>query len=216
MDKKIIKRVNISEKIKKSLVEERQRKLTMSLSELEDIRDDNYFVERYFLTCSKLLEEGYSLDEIEGTGIKDKLNNIDWKGALSDAAVNSGKEYAIRFILTQVFSANPSFATFLAGTLADINPLNLIRIFKGPSECNSGFPQIIDALLEQLVRYIAAGATGVDRNSYDLNPLRNLGQGGNTAIRDVASTVAGNMFGDIIRESDIGEKITKRFCEFIH
>ena len=119
MDKKIIKRVNISEKIKKSLVEERQRKLTMSLSELEDIRDDNYFVERYFLTCSKLLEEGYSLDEIEGTGIKDKLNNIDWKGALSDAAVNSGKEYAIRFILTQVFSASPSFATFLAGTITD-------------------------------------------------------------------------------------------------
>jgi len=100
----------------------------------------------------------------------------------------------------------------LAGTLADINPLNLIRIFKGPTECNSGFPQIVDALLEQLVRYIAAGATGVDRNSYDLDPTKS----GNTAIRDVASTVAGNMFGDIIRESDIGKKITKRFCEFIH
>jgi len=198
--------------IKETLVEERQRKLTMSLSELEDIRDDNYFVERYFLTCSKLLEEGYSLDEIEGTGLKDKLNQIDWKGALSDAAVNSGKEYAIRFILTQVFSASPSFATFLAGTLADINPLNLIRIFKGPGECNSGFPEIANALLEQLVRYIAAGATGVDRNSYDLDPTKS----GNTAIRDVASTVAGNMFGDIIRESDIGKKITKRFCEFIH
>ena len=208
--------MSLKSEIKKTLVEERQRKLTMSLSELEDIRDDNYFVERYFLTCSKLLEEGYSLDEIEGTGLKDKLNQIDWKGALSDAAVNSGKEYAIRFILTQVFSASPSFATFLAGTLADINPLNLIRIFKGPGECNSGFPEIVDALLEQLVRYIAAGATGVDRNSYDLNPFGNLGRGGNTAIRDVASTMAGNMFGDVIRDSDIGEKITKRFCEFIH
>jgi len=210
--------VNIREKIKRSLVEERQRKLTTSLSELEDIKDDNYFVERYFLTCSKLLEEGYSLDEIEGTGmnLKDKLNQLDWKRALSNAAINSGKEYAIRFILTKVFSAGPSTATFLAGTLADINPLNLIRIFKGPGECNSGFPEIVNALLEQLVRYIAAGATGVDRNSYDLNPLGNLGRGGNTAIRDVASTIAGNMFGDVIRDSDIGEKITKRFCEFIH
>ena len=208
--------MSLKSEIKKNLVEERQRKLTTSLSELEDIRDDNYFVEKYFLTCSKLLEEGYSLEEIESTGIKDKLNSIDWKGALSDAAVNSGKEYAIRFILTQVFSVGPNAATFLSRTLADMNPLNLIKIFKGPSECNSGFPEIVDTLLEQVVRYLAAGATGIDSNTYDLNPIRNLGQGGNTAIRDVVSTTAGNLFGEIIKESDLGEKISKRFCEFIH
>lgn len=210
--------MSLKSEIKKTLVEERQRKLTMSLSELEDIRDDNYFVERYFLTCSKLLEEGYSLEEIkeQETGIKDKLNQIDWKGTLSSGVMNSAKEYAIRFFLTNIFNVGPKAATFLSRVLADIHPLKLLKIFKGPEECNQGLPSLVDTLLEQVVRYLAAGATGINQNSYDLSPLKNLGQGGNTAVRDVSTTIFGNMFGEVIKDSDIGERISKKFCEYIH
>ncbi len=216
--KLFIKEINMSLKteIKKTILEERKTKLNASLSELEDIRDDSFFVEKYFSTCSKLLEEGYSLDEIESGEITKRLHGIDWKKALSDASMNTAKEYAIRFILTNIFSLGPNAATFFSRVLADYNPLGIIKVFKGASECNSEFPKIVDALLEALVRYVAGGALNINPNSYDLNPLRDLGQGGNTAVRDVVSTTAGNMFGEIIKSSDISEKISQRFCQFIH
>ena len=45
---------------------------------------------------------------------------------------------------------------------------------------------------------------GVDRNDYGLN------------LGGIASGYAGNMFGEVIRDSNMGETIADKLCKFIH
>lgn len=201
--------MELKKQIKETLLEERKRKLNESFNELNDIRDENFIVERYFQISSKLLNEGYSIEEIENLGVKEKLGGIDWSSALKQGAMSAAKEYAINFILNTVFGASPKFSSIASRILADLNPLDIIRIFKDESSCNQSFPNISDALLEAVVRYIGAGELNVNSSSYKLNPL----DGG---IKDMTTTYAGNLFGELIRESDISEKISSKFCKMIH
>ena len=70
--------------------------------------------------------------------------------------------------------------------------------------CQSNMPKIVDALLEALSRYIASDVAGTNRNSYGLN------------VADITQTSAGNIFGEIIRDSNVGETISNKFCSIIH
>ena len=68
--------------IKETLLEERERKLYSSYEELNDIRDKEYFLERYFVITSNLLNEGYSIEEVESV-----INELD--NPLSDVDISS-------------------------------------------------------------------------------------------------------------------------------
>jgi hypothetical protein len=201
--------MELKKQIKETLLEERKRKLNESFIELDDIRDDRYLVEKYFLICSKLLNEGYTINEIESLGVKEKMGSIDWSSAMKEGAISAAKEYAINFILNSVFGASPKFSAIASRILADLNPLDIIRVFKDESTCNQSFPKISDALLEAIVRYLGAGEFNVDSSSYKINPF----SGG---IKDMATTYTGNIFGELIRSSDISEKISTKFCKLIH
>jgi len=122
--------MNLKSQIKQTLLEERQRKLEESFVELYDINDKNYLVERYFTISMRLLEEGYTIEEIETSDLTNGLNNINWKETIGQSALSAVKEYAIRFILKEVFGANSGFATTAAQILEGLNPLDLIRPFK--------------------------------------------------------------------------------------
>jgi len=58
--------------------------------------------------------------------------------------------------------------------------------------------------LEALVRYVGGKELGVDRNDYGIN------------YKGIATAVGGNLFGELIQQSDISEKISNKFCKMIH
>ena len=190
-------------KIRETLLEERKRKLQESFNELETIEDDNFLIERYLSIYANLLEEGYSINEIED--IKTQLNKVDWKKAMGDGAITIAKEYAIRYVVKEVFGANPGFATTAAQVLSRINPLDLLKPFKDEQSCNKYFPQISDALIIALLRYIGSEQIGSDRNDYGL-----------TSGKGLTTSLVGNLFGEIVEQSNISETISSKFCKMIH
>ncbi len=191
------------------LLEERKKRLDEAYVELDDIRDGDYLIERYLHITTDLVNEGYDIDEIEIPDsvknlVPDSIKNSDIKGALTDAAATSAKEYIIRFVLKEIFGAGPGFSTFAAQLFADWNPLDLLRIFKNLEECNKAFPALSDRLITMLVRYIASNEVGGDRNDYSIG------------FKGIGSTYLGNLFGEVVKESNISEQVADKFCKFIH
>ena len=193
--------------INETLLEERERKLHSSYDELNDIRDKEYFLERYFFITSNLLNEGYSIEEVESAiqGVENPLSNVDIGGNLLSAGGSQIKEYVINILLTYVFGGkNQGIITTISVVFADYDVRDILLPFKDMSNCSTHMPKMIDSVLEALSRYIAGSTIGVDRNNYGLD------------LGGIASGYAGNMFGEVIRDSNMGETIADKLCKFIH
>lgn len=204
--------MELKTKIKGVLLEERKRKLEESFFILSEIRDKEYFAVKYISTMTKLVNEGYSPEEITkylNEEFKmptdfEGLKNLDWKGLMGDTLLSGAKEYIINFVLTEVFGVSRGIAATASQVFADYSPLDLLKPFKDATACTSHMPRLIDALLEALTRYVASDITGVDRTNYGLN------------VQGVATTSAGNLFGEVIRDSNISETISGKLCQIIH
>jgi len=193
--------------IKETLLEERERKLYSSYEELNDIRDKEYFLERYFVITSNLLNEGYSIEEVESVvnELDNPLSDVDISSNIISAGGSQLKEYAINILLTFVFGGkNQGMISTISVVFADYDIRDILKPFKDESNCISHMPKMVDSILEALSRYIAGSAVGVDRNDYGLN------------LSGLASGYAGNMFGEVIKDSNIGETISDKICKFIH
>jgi hypothetical protein len=193
--------------IKETLLEERERKLYSSFDELNDIRDKEYFLERYFIITSNLLNEGYSFEEVESAmnEIENPLSNVDIGSNIMSAGGSQLKEYAINILLTFVFGGkNQGMISTISVVFADYDIRDILKPFKDEPNCMSHMPKMVDSILEALSRYVAGSTVGVDRNDYGLN------------LSGLASGYAGNMFGEVIKDSNIGETISDKICKFIH
>jgi hypothetical protein len=195
--------------VSNALIEQRVSRLNEAYVELDDIRDNDFLIERYLVITTDLVNEGFDIDEIEIPDavknlVPDSISNSDVKGAITDAAATSAKEFIIRFVLKEIFGAGAGFSTFAAQLFADWNPLDLLRIFKNIDECNKSFPNLADRLLTMLVRYIASNKVGGDSNDYSLS------------FKGIGSTYLGNLFGEVIKDSDVSERISDKFCKMIH
>lgn len=193
--------------IKETLIEERERKLHSSYNELNDIRDKEYFLERYFIITSNLLNEGYSFEEVESVinEIDNPLSDVDLSGNLLSAGGSQLKEYAINILLTFIFGGkNQGMISTISVVFADYDIRDILKPFKDEPNCMSHMPKMVDGILEALSRYIAGSAVGVDRDNYGFN------------LPGLASGYAGNMFGEVIKDSNIGETISDKICKFIH
>ena len=200
--------MELRNQIKETILVERTRKLNESFDVLCDIRDNNYVVETYLKICSDLLQEGYTIDEIESVDLKDKIGDTDMSSMMKSGIVSAGKEYAIRFLLTTIFGDNKKVNTIASKILADLNPLDILKIFKDNQSCNQFFPKLSDALLEVIVREVGSDVFNVNSDSYSLNPFK----GG---FGDILTNYAGNLSGEMIRKTDISEKIASKFCKLI-
>lgn len=189
--------------VSKTLIEERSKKLNDSLLVLENIEDQNKLIENFLVISSKLIEEGYTLQEIESSDIYKQLNNVNWSGVLGDSILNTAKEFIIKFVLQEVLGANATFSRMFAQFMANVNPIDLLKPFKDEANCVQHFPQIVDGILIVMFRSIAAGEFGVDSNSYSI-------------VKGGLSAIAGNMLGQVIKESDISEKVSGMFCKTVH
>ena len=190
--------------IKSNLLEERKRKLNESLSSLSGITDKNTLLEKYLITTSNLMNDGYTIEEIEASDIYNKMNSIDWKGVVGDSILNTAKEYIIKYVMQEVLGANATFSRMFAQFMANVNPLDLLKPVKDEQSCIQSFPQIADGILIVMFRSIAAGEIGADSNSYQIG------------LKDSLSAIAGNMVGQAIKESNISEKVSDIFCKTIH
>jgi hypothetical protein len=205
--------MELKTKIKETLLEERKRKLEESFSILEDVRDYDFFTVNYVSITTKLLDEGYTPNEIINHLNEADLNiptsgedlkNLDWKGLMGDTMISGLKEYAIEYILSNVFGVNKGLSITAAQVFADYNPLDLLKPFKNAEMCNSHMPKLVNSLLEALVRYLASEATGTDRSNYGFN------------VQGVATTASGNLFGEVLRSTNVGNAISDKICQMIH
>jgi hypothetical protein len=65
-------------------------------------------------------------------------------------------------------------------------------------------PKLVNSLLEALIRYLASEATGTDRNNYGFN------------VQGIATSTSGNLFGEVLRSTNVGNAISDKICQMIH
>ena len=195
--------MELKQRIKETILEERKLKIENSLNELKDIRDDSYRNQRLLEITIKLINEGYDINEID---LKSQLDKVDWKSVLTDSTLSGVREYIIQYVIKEIFGTNSDISTTVAQFLADYSPLDLLKPFKNHETCMStnGMPKLIDALLEVIVRKLGSKVSGVDSNDYGIN------------LKSVGTTLTGNLFGEAIRQSNISEIISEKFCKLIH
>jgi len=186
-------KINIDEIVSKKLNMTREKRLQEAFIPLSDIKEKDQFLKKYIIVASNLIEEGYTLDEIENP--LNKLN-VDWGGMFKESLWSEAKEYAIKWLL-EAFGVREDIAKQLGIVLADMNPLDIIRIFKNPQMCQTHMPHISDAIVEALVRYYG-------------------GKSINAGTDNAATSLVGNIVGESIKKSNIGETISNITCKIIH
>ncbi len=206
--------MDINKIVREELIKKGNHHIVESLIELNDIQDDNFFFINYIHKSSKLLDEGYSIEEIElvaeniftnklTQGIGDVAGDIWGSTNVLDALFGGGlgmiKEQVIRWVLVQL-GVGKGAANFLAAALEQTDPRELLRIFKSPEYCTSGMPKISDGLMAGIVRYLQFGEKDVklfDKNS------------------DVLGLALGNILDEVITQSNIGETVASKLCAAI-
>ena len=73
----------------------------------------------------------------------------------------------------------------------------LLKTFKDEESCSEAMPKITKALLVALGRHLAGNITGTGEST-------------------LATRGAGNLFGQAIMQSNVGESLSVNFCKMIH
>jgi hypothetical protein len=192
--------MDLKTQIKQTLLEERQNKLKESFVELLDIDDKVYLVERSLTISHTLLEDGFSVDEIKKELSEYDMSGFDkinWKDFALNSSLSMFKEYIIEYILKELFGTNKEFAHEVAVVFSNLSPTDLLKPFKDEASCSESMPKITKALLVALGRHLAGNITGTGEST-------------------LATRGAGNLFGQAIMQSNVGESLSVNFCKMIH
>jgi hypothetical protein len=195
-----INKMDLKTQIKQTLLEERQNKLKESFVELLDIDDKVYLVERSLTISHTLLEDGFSVDEIKKELSEYDMSGFDkinWKDFALNSSLSMFKEYIIEYILKELFGTNKEFAHEVAVVFSNLSPTDLLKPFKDEASCSESMPKITKALLVALGRHLAGNITGTGEST-------------------LATRGAGNLFGQAIMQSNVGESLSVNFCKMIH
>lgn len=202
----------IKQKIREQLEKEqvRTKYLTESLKPLSDISDEGFFIQSYIQIADTLMNEGYTLSEIEplieqsltdrlkqGVGgmASDTWDKTSVLGALFGGGLSGVKEQIVKWLLTSL-GMGAGAATFISTVLADYDVRDLLKVFKSKEHCLApeGLPGISDAVMEGIVAYLQTGEK-------PMNIKQDLG---GIALR--------NVFADVMRQSNLGEGIAEKVC----
>jgi hypothetical protein len=192
--------MDLKTQIKQTLLEERQNKLKESFVELLDIDDKVYLVERSLTISHTLLEDGFSVDEIKKELSEYDMSGFDkinWKDFALNSSLSMFKEYIIEYILKELFGTNKEFAHEVAVVFSNLSPTDLLKPFKDEASCSESMPKITKALLVALGRHLAGNIKGTGEST-------------------LATRGAGNLFGQAIMQSNVGESLSVNFCKMIH
>ncbi len=205
-----MKKITIDTKsiVNKTLKEKRKSNLEESFSSLRSIEDPKIYLDKCLNTSIKLLGEGYTENEVNQQLMKEftlptslGLDKLDFKQLGLDVGGSYLKELAINWIL-RYLGVSPGWSTTLSQAFADLNPLDLIRVFKNKESCLEHSKHIMDSVLEVSLRAGVSSVFNIDRN--------NEGWGG------VIPSILGNVSGEAIRGTNMGETMGGAFCKLIH
>jgi hypothetical protein len=201
----------LNKKLKEELLKIRKNRIQESLNELSDIEDVNFLFTQYLSKTGKLLEEGYTIEEIElvSEQFLDKLQQgvgavagDVWKNTnVFDALIGGGlgtiKEQVIRWILVQL-GVGQGAANAMAAALEQMDPRDLLKVFKTPELCREKMPGISDAIMAGIRGYMQFGEKSVGLN-----------------VADQAKSGLGNIVDELIKQSNIGELAGNKLCGVI-
>lgn len=231
--------VNIKNIVSENLTEVREKKLNESF-DFSDVKTKEELISRYVETSIKLINEGYSIDDITSK-LTDASKNIENKTNLDfgDMFVNSlystGKEFAIKWLLDYL-GFNPTLSRMLAQGLADLTIRDILLPWKDMQNCQKHMPNLLDAVLEVLVRSLGSKIfkSSKDREKDNLElsaekTSKELYKKGETDKKykaqlssnrygwsDIPGVYLGNAVGDLIRQSPTSEFLSQHLCKFMH
>jgi hypothetical protein len=203
----------IKQKIREQLEKEQVRTtyITESLKPLSDISDEGFFIQSYIQIADTLMNEGYTLSEIEplmeqsmGERLKQGIGGMaadTWDktsvlGALFGGGLSGVKEQIVKWLLTSL-GMGAGAATVLSTVLADYDVRDLLKLFKSKEYClapEGGLADMSDAIIEGIVAYLQTGE----------QPMNIKQDMGGVALR--------NVFADVMRQSNLGESIAEKVC----
>ena len=201
--------LNLNKKLKEELLSIRRNRLYESLSELKDIEDNDFLIVQYLTKTGKLLDEGYSIEEVQqvseniftdkltqgaGAVAGDVWSNTNILDALFGGGLGMIKEQIIRWVLTQL-GVGKGAANAMAAALEQMDPRDLLRVFKTPELCTQKMPAISDAVMAGIRGYLQFGEKSVGLN-----------------VADQGKSALGNIVDELIQQSNLGETIGNKLC----
>jgi hypothetical protein len=157
--------------VTKNLNEKREEILRESFRDLyysENLEN----IQNHALVAINLINEGYSVNEI--TNYIDKASstmgdlNSQYGDMFKDSMKSMAREFVIKWILEYIgFGATTS--TYLAQGFADLTYKDLLLPFKNKEYCIKHLPNVLDSILEVIVRQAGHKLTGAitGRNKED-------------------------------------------------
>jgi hypothetical protein len=201
-------KVDIKKIVSENLQKTRKERFEEAFKNAHSSKNENEFLKNVIVASSVLISEGYEISEIDDyigeqslVGSADdaleKVKNADWGKIGRESIMNSIKEYAIRWFLSHT-GLNQRFSEVAAMVLTRMgNPLDVLKPFKDSSGCSQYMPKIAGSIMIAFARELAGETLNVGQSN-------------------TASTVAGNIFGDSIEESNLPTIISGKFCKMIH
>ncbi len=231
--------VNIKNIVSENLNEIREKKLNESY-DFSDVKTKEELIHRYVETSIKLINEGFSLDDIKSklsdanVTVKDKTN-LDFSDAFVSSLYSTGKEFAIKWLLDYI-GFNPTLSRMLAQGLADVSIRDIILPWKNLQTCEKHMPNLLDAVLEVWVRNEGSKILRYDktkerdaeelRRQRDSKIKRSVDKSEPKYVAklssnkydwsDIPEIGLGNVFGELIRQSPTSEFLSKHLCKFMH
>ena len=198
-------KVDIKKVVSENLQKTRRQRFDESFKNARNSKNRDEFLVNVVIASSNLISEGYSIDEVEdyigegdlavsGDEALQKVKDADWGKIARGSIMSMIKEYAIKWLLTNV-GLNKHFSETAAIFFADYNPLDLLKPFKDPQNCATYMPKMSKSLMEAIARELGGQITGTS----------------NTLTMSV-----GNIFGESIGESNLPKIVGDKFCKMIH
>jgi hypothetical protein len=229
--------INLSVKniVSKNLIQKRNEILEESFA-INETNTYNELIKKHAIVAVNLINEGYDINEITdyidkaSNSIQDLTNTkFDYGQAFKDSMYSMAKEFAIKFILEYI-GFSPSVSTKLGIALADLSYKDLLIPFKNREYCNKHLPNILDAILEVIIRDIMNKKLRFKKtkmeDEIELEKAKLAKKEGKKYTpmlsydeynwSDIPEIGLGNIVGDVIRKTPTSEAIANQLCKIIH
>jgi hypothetical protein len=150
-------KLNIKEIVNENLNNKRNEILEKHFEDI-DFYSTEKIINEHINKTIMLLNEGYDLNELDqymgkaNDAIKSVVGpNINYGDMFKDSMYSMAKEFAIKWILDFI-GFSPSMSTYLAQGMADLSYKDVLYPFKNKEYCIKYGPNLLDAILEVIVR----------------------------------------------------------------
>lgn len=219
---------DIKKSVKKNLYIHKFNKIHEAYKSIEFV-DDNDYIKQYLYKTFDIIKEGYTLNDIDEYFNKKFLNEIEtpknlnlpdinnlipsnFSSTIWDSIKMQLKEYIIYYILSAIFGEDNDYVEPLSIALKQIELVKLLYIFYDEVKCKQPMTQVIDAILEIIVRKTANNFFK-DSDSEFVNKLTGEKK---TWSQFFISMTLGNLVGQLISQSETPDMFAEKFCKLIH